>query len=131
MYHEAARMNLSEVSGDRAIRDFLLAVATVDPIYSNSRRELRHTIDDQNSEFAPGVTIRQRTIDEEIERFRNQIRLENTTSAVKDTRSAFATDTEKPTYKNATVDKLPRCLCGERMWYADCPYLVPSKAPAG
>ena len=36
MYHEATRMKLSEVSGDRAIRDFLLAIGTVDPIYSNS-----------------------------------------------------------------------------------------------
>ena len=124
-------MNLSEVSGDRAIRDFLLAVSTVDPIYSNSRRELRHTIDDQNADLTSGTRLRQRTMDEEIERFRNQIRLQNTTSAVKDTQSAFAIDTKKPTYKNETVDKLPRCLCGERMWYADCPYLVPSKAPAG
>lgn len=23
------------------------------------------------------------------------------------------------------------CLCGDKMWYADCPYLVPAKAPVG
>ena len=32
MYHEAKRMNIPEVSGDRAIRDFLLAVESVDPM---------------------------------------------------------------------------------------------------
>ena len=147
MFHEATRMNLPEVSGDRSIRDFLLAIGIADPIYSNSRRELRNAIDDQNYELAQGARIRQRTMDEEIERFRNQIRLQHTMSAVKDTRSAFATDAGKPTLKGEyqkgkkdkdkdkdkgkTTEKPPRCLCGEKMWYADCPYLVSSKAPAG
>ena len=26
---------------------------------------------------------------------------------------------------------IPTCICGEKMWYSDCPYLVPSKAPPG
>lgn len=47
LYHGAKRMNLSEVSGHGAIRDFVLAVDTVDSIYGNSRQEARNTIKDQ------------------------------------------------------------------------------------
>ncbi|MCJ1270963.1 hypothetical protein MMC22_010862 [Lobaria immixta] len=36
MFHEATQMNFPKVSSDRAIRDFLLAIGIVDPIYSNS-----------------------------------------------------------------------------------------------
>ena len=62
---------------------------------------------------------------------------------MKATQLAFATDTKKPTLKktdqqekkskdkNKTANKLPCCLCGKKMWYADCPYFVPSKTPPG
>ena len=73
-------------------------------------------------------------MDEEIERFRNRLRLrENVTET---TRSAFVTDA-KPSLKGKNQNgikvktKLSRCLCGDRMYYADCPYLVPAKAPKG
>ena len=71
---------------------------------------------------------------EKIERFRNCIRLQHNSAVMKTTQSAFAT--EKPSYKGKNqqgkeVRKPPRCLCGDKMWYADYPYLVPSKAPAG
>ena len=48
MYHEAKRMDIAEVSGNRAIRDFLLAVKSVDPTYGNGRQQARNAIDDQN-----------------------------------------------------------------------------------
>lgn len=71
MYHDAKRLNLSEVSGERAIWDFFLAIETVDLVYANSRRELRSAIDEQNQELLR--QIRQRTMEKEIEKFRNRV----------------------------------------------------------
>lgn len=136
MYYEAKRMDIPEVSGDRAIRDFLLAVESVDPTYGNGRQEARNTIEDQNLDLDVNQKLRQRTMDEEIERFRNRIRLQQNSSVVKTARSAFTTDT-KPSLKGKdqqgikVKSKPPLCICGEKMYYADCPYLVPSKAPTG
>lgn len=79
MYHEAKRMDVPEVSEDQAIRDFLLAVESVDFIYGNGRQEARDTIEDQNFDLGDRK-LRQRTMDEEIERFRNHIRLQQNTS---------------------------------------------------
>lgn len=135
MYHEAKRMDIPEVSGDRAIRDFLLAVESVDPTYGNGRQEARNTIEDQNFDLGDRK-LRQRTMDEEIERFRNRIRLQQNSSVIKTSRSAFATDI-KPRLKGKdqqgkrAKSETPLCICGDKMYYADCPYLVPSKAPTG
>lgn len=96
MYHEAKRMDIAEVSGDRAIRDFLLAVESVDPTYGNGRQEARTTIEDQNLDLGD-KQLRQRTMDEEIERFRNRIRLQQNSPVINTTRSAFAT--KKPSFK--------------------------------
>ena len=135
MYHEAKRMDIPEVSGDRAIRDFLLAVESVNPTYGNGRQEARNTIEDQN--FGLGDRkLRQRTMDEEIERIRNRIRLQQNSSVIKTSRSAFATDI-KPSLKGKdqqgkkAKSETPLCICGDKMHYADCPYLVPFKAPTG
>ena len=74
-------------------------------------------------------------MDEEIERFRNRIRLQENSSVIKTTRSAFAT--EKPSFKGKDQQgkkiksRHSPCVCGGNMYYADCPYLVPSKAPTG
>lgn len=84
-------------------------------------------------------------MDEEMERFQNQLRLQITILAVKDTQSALATDTGKLTLKdknqerkkikskdkNKSTNEIPLCICGHKMWYAYCSYLVSSKPPAG
>ena len=36
MYQKSVRVNLPETSGNKAIRDFFLAIEIIDPIYSNS-----------------------------------------------------------------------------------------------
>ncbi|MCJ1268760.1 hypothetical protein MMC22_008648 [Lobaria immixta] len=87
-------MDLPEVSGNRAIRGFLLAINIVDPIYGNSREEARNTIENQDIDLEAEKKLRQRTMDEEI--FHNRVRLQSTTSAVKDTRSVLATDAGGP-----------------------------------
>ena len=76
MYLESVRVDLPEVSGNRAIRDFFLAIDTVDPIYSNTRQEARNNIDEQNLDLLQKV--RQRTMEEEIEKFRYRLRLQDT-----------------------------------------------------
>lgn len=139
MYHEAKRMNLSEVSGERAIRDFFLVIETVDSVYADCRQELRNAVDEQNQELTR--QIRQRTMDEEIEKFRNRLRLQSSTSTLKDTHLAFVSDIQRPTFQGNDQEgnkvegkrkvKTPICICGARMWYSDCPYLVPIKAPVG
>lgn len=96
-YQESVRVDLPEASGNRSIRDFFLAIDTVDPIYSNSRQEARNNIDEQNIDSMRKFC--QRTMDEEIEKFRNCLRLQSTSSAVKDTRTMLALD--------ATTDTTP------------------------
>ncbi|MCJ1264778.1 hypothetical protein MMC22_004653 [Lobaria immixta] len=81
----------------RAIRDFLLAIETVDSVYANSRQQLRGPIDEQNHDLVR--KIRQRTMDEEVENFRYHIRLQSTTSAVTNTRTTLTSDTVKPILK--------------------------------
>lgn len=66
-------MDLPEVSGNRAIRGFLLAIITIDPIYGNSQQEARNTIEDHDIDLEAEKKLRQRTMDEEI--FRNRLRL--------------------------------------------------------
>ena len=66
---------------------------------------------------------------------------QSTISAVKDTRTTLASDTRKPTLKDKNQQgkdvkgkgkiETPTCVCGEKTWYSDCPYLVPNKAPSG
>lgn len=74
-------------------------------------------------------------MDEEVERFRNRIRLQENSSVTRTTRPAFATDA-KPTFRGEDQQgkkrgKIPHCIYGQKMYFADCPYLVPSKAPTG
>ena len=151
MYQEGVRVDLPEVTGNRATRDFFLAIETVDSAYSTGRQEAKNNIDEQNVDFMRKVC--QRTMEEEIEKFRDRLRIQNTTSAVKDTPTTLAshTTTDTPTSSTSTQGtptlkekdqkgknvkgkgkaETPTCICGEKMWYSDCPYLVLNKAPSG
>ena len=128
MYQESVRVNLPEASGNRAIRDFFLAIETIDPIYSNSWQEARSNIEEQNLDLPR--KIRQHTMEEEIEKFRNCLRLQATPSTIKDTRTTLAAQSASSTPEKGQIET-SICICGEKMWYSDCPYLVPSKAPPG
>ena len=131
-YHEGERVGLPEVFGDRAIRDFFLAIAMIDSGYSNTRQDNRDSIDKQNVDLLR--KIRQCTMDEEIEKFRNRLRIQATSSTIRDSRTTLASDIGNPTLKGKNQQgkiETPTCLCGEKMWYSHCPYLVPSKAPPG
>lgn len=134
MYHEAKRMDISEVFGDQAIHDFLLAVESVDPTYGNGQQEAQNTTEDQNLDLG-NKKLRQQTMDEEIEQFCNWIRLQQNPSVVKTARSAFATQKPTLTGKNQRRKRtrsLPTlCVYGDKMYYAGCPYLVPTKALTG
>ncbi|MCJ1430182.1 hypothetical protein MMC29_008098 [Sticta canariensis] len=88
MYQESVRVDLPEALGNRAIRDFFLAINTVDPIYSNTRQEARNNIEEQNVDLLRKVC--QRTMEEEIEKYRNRLKLQTTSSAVTDTRTTLA-----------------------------------------
>ena len=126
VYHEAKRMEIVEVSGDRAIRDFLMAIENIDPVYSNTRKNFRN--------LAAHSQHGQRTMDEEIEEFRYM-------TLLLQTRTSLATDAKATDPKTALKSKNqegknikkdpPTCICGDKMWYSDCPYIVPSKASAG
>ena len=73
MYHESVRVALPETSRNRGICDFFLAIETIDPIYNNGQQKAKSSIEKQNMDFPR--KMRQRTIDEEIEKFRNCLRL--------------------------------------------------------
>lgn len=73
MYHEAKRIDISEVSGDRAIRDVLLAVESVDLTYGDGQQKARNTIKDQNFDLLADRILCQQIMDEEIKRFQNRI----------------------------------------------------------
>ena len=129
MYHEAMRLKIFEVSEGRGIRDFLNAIHTVDAAYANGRKNYRAGIEEQISESAV-PTVRQRTMDEEIEKFRNQYRTLHTSHVRDITSLATHTPSFKGKDQNGKNTK-PPCICGGNMFYSDCWYLFPSKAPAG
>lgn len=81
MYHEAKRLNLDEARGDRAIRDFFLAVEVFSPIYSIGRTEARSTIDDSHTQYPDTMQVKQKTMEEEIEKLRQRLRLQSTSEA--------------------------------------------------
>jgi hypothetical protein len=73
-----------------------------------------------------------------IEQYRNNIRYVRATSKATPT-ATFATfqgsstDSAKPAQSTATkaARTPPTCVCGVPHWFADCPYLIESKRPAG
>lgn len=67
IYQKYVRVNLSEVSGNKTIWDFFLAIKTIDSIYSNSQQKTRNNIDKQNLNLLQ--KIHQHTMEEEIEKF--------------------------------------------------------------
>lgn len=136
MFHEATRLGVAEVAGNRAFRDFFLAIRAVDPVYADTRRYGRENMEDLAK--ADGILLNLCSMDEEVERYRNSYRLKQASSATKHSRSSFATDATTPTFKAKTgrvkpkrSKKIPTCICGDKMWFADCPYIVPSKAHRG
>lgn len=131
MHHEASRMRIAEVSENGGIRDFLLAIENIDPLYATTRERALSAIAEQNEELGEDRQVRQRTMDEEVERFRNY-RLHQTSFAVRDSHTSFTT--AKPTFKGKGQKgktSPPMCICGEKMWYSECPYLVRTNAPTG
>ena len=92
MYYEAMRMEIWEGSSQRPIRDSLLVIKVVDPVYSSIQRDGFTTIEYQNRSRA--IPIPQRTMEEETESFDKQNR-ENQTIAIC---TSLATEA-KPSFK--------------------------------
>ena len=135
MYHEAVRVKISEFEGNRPIRDFLIAIQTVNPFYSSTRKGQRKNIEVQNVQI-PHRKQHQFTMVEEIQAFRQDYR-ENLPAS-----SKVALATEKPTLKGKdqegkTKNKkdkerpTPTCLCGDKHFWNECSYIVPPAASSG
>lgn len=125
MYTDAKIHGLAEVSGDRPIRDFLLAVYSKNPAYSTSQQNFQD--------------LHPRTMDQIIEHYRQYLRLYSAAKKGGD-HSAFAANqsfTRKPNQtgsqgtSNSTYQgnqmPTPRCICGKVHLFPDCFYLNPKK----
>lgn len=128
MYTKALTHGLAEVSGDRLIRDFLLAIYSKDPAYSTSQENFQ--------------ALSPRTMDQIVENYRQHLRLHSAARNGGD-HSAFAANqgstrksnqtgshgsqgTSNSTYRGNQIPT-PKCVCGRTHWYPDCFYLNPKK----
>ena len=93
----------------------------------------------ENPVLGLGRQQQQFTMEQEIESLREDYR-ENQTLALNNP-AALVTQA-KPTLKSRDQEgedkdnkcregRGPMCLCGDNMFYSNCPYLVPSKPPLG
>ena len=126
---KANTAKIAEVSENRPVRDFLLAI----------RNKYSSWTDSQLS------TVNKKTVNdlpEIVESFRQFIRITqlNSNGNKSGSHSAFAVDQEiKDTHTQTTTEtsfrgrkiQTPRaCLCGETHWFSECPYLTADARPA-
>lgn len=114
---EAKKLNLPEVSEERAQFDFKYAIQAIDSSYASTQEYILNEKVD-NSEDCP-------TLQALIEKFRNHQRLvaqaAKTSNSVSN--SAFAT------LRGEDQEGKPECLCNQNRRYKACYYITPSTRP--
>ena len=138
-YTAAVKVNLPDIQGQQPIWDFLTAVKGIDKTWgiSTASSIQMRLMDEPEKEY---------DVLKVIEQYRNNIRYTKATSKATPTAS-FATfqgsspdsaaplnTTAKSASSTATIGSSkspPTCVCGVPHWFADCPYLIESKRPAG
>lgn len=119
-YALAKDHNIGEVIGDRPIRDFLVAIKSIDhAFYTTYMIRL-----EENPNTLDLFTI--------AERFQHIFRLDDhpKTSYSHSSFSANSAPNSAPTFRGVAATPL-ECLCGVIHWWADCEYLNPSIQPPG
>jgi transposase InsO family protein len=114
VYHECAKIDLPEVQGVRAVRDFLRAVSTIIPEFSTYWvNDIAKTGGQDGPDLYRMVEL--------FRDHRRHLAIEKGHVS----RSAFTT-----TFQEGNRMKKD-CLCGEPHRFKECPYLVEGKRPAG
>lgn len=134
VYHECTKINLPDVQGDRAVRDFLRAVATTIPEFST------YWINDISKTKALGQDPPD--LYRIVELFRNH-RRHLTAEKEQISQGVFSASFQGQSQGQPQGQsqgqgqpqdgnhKKTKCLCGETHRFRDCPYLIEAKRPAG
>ena len=119
------------VDEERHVRDFLLAVDDIDPIFSGPKMDLLEN-----------TTMNIHSV---IDDFRNRMRLRKTKKSASASHSAFAVneasqtedsnknsqkENKKPSFRGKSIEPA-KCICGKKHWYSNCFYLNQKKRPSG
>ena len=127
-YTAAKKNSLPDVQGQQPLWDFLTAVQDIDKHWGISTAStIQMALMDEPKKEYDVLKV--------IEQYRNHIRYSKATSKSTPT-ATFATFqgySAKPAQTTASGASRtpPTCVCGVPHWFADCPYLIRSKRPAG
>lgn len=106
IYTKAKAKNLPEVSGNRPVRDFYLALDKHDTNYATMQLVSLDNSDSETDFFKV------------VEKYRKYARIKSLQS--NNPKQAFTATLRG---EKQPQQQPPQCLCGERMWYIKCPYL--------
>lgn len=158
LYQEAKRLDLDEVRGERALRDFLLAIGRVSEVYANGRRTQLELLALTNTAMqaatvapALAVQIPVPAMEEEVEKFRHHLNYEEFSKArggKEHSATALAASDSGPTLggkgrndrnrdgdrrthgKDENGNPLP-CICLDLHLWMNCPIMNPEMRAPG
>lgn len=116
-YHKCTKINLPDIQGTRAVRDFLRAVATIIPEFST------YWINDIAKAQGQNIPDLYRM----VELFRDH-RRHLITERDQISHTVFTTTVQGQQPQEGNGEKRV-CLCGELHRFKDCPYLIKEKRP--
>jgi len=134
-YREGIKLSQPIIQKDTAVQDFLRAVSEIASDFASFWTNTIQNNPPTTTTNAQGEII---TVDTRpdlytvIDRFRIQRQILRADSAkLSSNRSAFPTSLQGQEQGQQQQKQAPKCVCGQRHWYAECAYLDASVAPSG